>query len=330
MSLKAMNSKIENGTKEVLRLLEAGNPVKARDLIAQLFETDLEAMELRCTNHCCVIWIDISKRLRAIADPYERSQKILPEWKSFQDYIKREKTPVYQPALVAMQIGYFSAALELFSKLLDERDPLKKIDIYRNAGICYKKIGDFDKARVCLVEANDICHKVTKMDKASILAELADCYALCGEERKAKVLFREAFFKEPQAIDITFLDSDLINNVIKITKEKGYTGNEMLYWIPVFGSLYRVFNISRQLEPHEVRQLKNNIYALENEYKDPSCDKKILIPRLLNYAFRLIDFYNLQPEENAKEIRDLKNKMYLWDQTIYEIYVKQFFGKSVN
>lgn len=316
-----MKSKTESGIREVLIFLEQGNPYKARELVSSLFEQDLDSKELRFTNRCCTFWIDIFNRLRTIRDPFERSQKFLSEWKFFQSFLQREKTPPYQPALTAMRLGFFSSGLQLFKTLLDEKDPIKKIEIFRNTGICYKEIGDYNNARVCLVEANDICIK-NKIKTASILAELADCYALCGEERKAKVLFREAFFIDPESIDISFLDSELIINLIKITQSKGHSGRELLYWIPVYGSLYRAFNITRDIEPNDLRKIKNDIYAMENEIKDPSCNKKILTPRLLNYAFRLIDFYNLKPEENIKMITELKNKMYYWDQEIYEEFIK--------
>lgn len=316
-----MKTKTEIGIKEVLKLLEEGNPFRAQEMVSSLYEQDLDSKELTFTNRCCTFWIDITKRLRTIQDPFERSQRILPEWKIFQSFLQRVKSPVYMPALTAMQIGFFSSALQLYTQLLDERDFVKKIEIYRGAGICYKEIGDYNNARVCLVEANDICQR-NKINAASIIAELADCYALCGEERKSKVLFREAFFIDPESIDITFLDSELIKNLIKKTREKGYSGHELLYWIPVFGSIYRVFNITRDIESNDLSKIKIDFYAMENEFKDPSCNKKILIPRLFNYALRLIDFYNLHQEENMKAINELKNKMCLWDQGIYEEYIK--------
>ena len=60
----------------------------------------------------------------------------------------------------------------------------------------------------------------SKPEKASILAEMADCYALCGEEKTSKVLFREAFFINPETIDLDFLESELIECLVKKTKEK--------------------------------------------------------------------------------------------------------------
>ena len=56
-----------------------------------------------------------------------------------------------------------------------------------------------------------------------MLAELADCYSLCGEDKFGKVLYREAFFADPDSIDLDFLDSELIKCLIEKTKSKGYS-----------------------------------------------------------------------------------------------------------
>ena len=62
-------------------------------------------------------------------------------------------------------------------------------DIIQLCTMNYLRLGNFEEARVYLSEANNISPNV-----AAVLAELADCYSLCGEDKFGKVLFREAFF----------------------------------------------------------------------------------------------------------------------------------------
>ena len=50
----------------------------------------------------------------------------------------------------------------------------------------YLEDGNFEEARVYLSEANTISPNV-----AAVLAELADCYSLCGEDKFGKVSIRE-------------------------------------------------------------------------------------------------------------------------------------------
>ena len=310
-----MDFQTEAELKVALGYLQQGNPLEAQKIISSLFEHDLESMELVYTNKCCIFWIDSIKRLNNIDDSFERSENILLEWKNFQDYISRESAP-YEPALFAVQQGFFKNALEEYKKMLDEKDPLQKAEIYKNTGICCKKLGDFENARAFLTEANDIYPNLS-----SVLAELADCYSLCGEDKFGKVLYREAFFADPDSIDLDFLDSELIKCLIEKTKSKGYSGKALQYWIPVYGVLGGVFNIKRELTSQEVARLKKDIYAMENEIKDPSCNSEILIPRMLNCYFWLMDHYDLANENQAK-INEVLLRIKLLDSAVYEMYIK--------
>ena len=310
-----MEIQTETELRQALKFLEEGNPVQANEAISKLFERDLECKELSYANRCCVFWIDTIKRLKEISDPFEQGVKLIQEWKSFQSFLSREKI-VYEPALYSVQKGFFTMTLRHFTALFDEKDPQRKAEIFKNAGICYKKTGDFENARVCLSEANTICPQI-----ASVIAELADCYSLCGEERPGKVLFREAFFIDPEKIDIENLDSELIKCLINKTAEKGYTGKILQLWMPVYGVLTGILNVRRILSAQEVGRLKQNIYAMENEYKDPSCNADVLTPRLLNNYFWLIDHYVLT-HENVHKINEILLKIKILDSNIYAIYVK--------
>ena len=310
-----MDFQTEAELKVALGFLQQGNPLEAQKIISSLFEHDLESTELMYTNKCCIFWIDSIKRLKSMNDSFERSENILLEWKNFQDYISRESLP-YEPAQFAVQQGFFKNALEEYKKMLEEKDPLQKAEIFKNAGICYKKLGDFENARAFLTEANNIYPNLS-----SVLAELADCYSLCGEDKFGKVLYREAFFADPDSIDLDFLDSELIKCLIEKTKSKGYSGKALLYWIPVYGVLGGVFNIKRELTSQEVARLKKDLYAMENEIKDPSCNSEILIPRMLNCYFWLMDHYDLANENQAK-INEVLLRIKLLDTAVYEMYIK--------
>ena len=310
-----MEIQTEKQIKEVLQLVEKGELLRAQQLIDNLLDQYIECKELIYTNRCCIFLADSIHRINEIKDKYEQSEYILQEWKSLQSFITQEKIE-YEPALLSVQHGFFFNALQKLIILSDEKDLLQRAENFRKIGICYKKLGNFEEARVYLSEANNISPNV-----AAVLAELADCYSLCGEDKFGKVLFREAFFLNPESIDLDFLDSQLIKCLIDITKQKGYSGRVLNLWIPVYGVLHGVFNIRRQLNSQEVIKLKKEIYALENENKDPSCNEQLLIPQLLNKYFWLIDYY-VQTHENATKINDILLKIRLLDNSVYENYIK--------
>ncbi|MCQ2576279.1 MAG: hypothetical protein MJ162_06005 [Treponema sp.] len=319
-----MEIQTENGIKEALKFIEAGDPVKAQQITTSLFETELECPELSYTNRCSFFWIETAKRLQELTDPYEAGIQLLAEWKNFQIFLSRDSF-VYEPACTSFRIGFFKTALKHYQKLIQDseaggqnhlKDPRRKTEILRNAGICWKKLGNFEDAKNCLSEANRISPNM-----APVLAELADCYALCGEERFAKVLFREAFFINADSIDIDFLDSELIKCLISKTIEKGYNGKVLKYWIPVFGVLGGIFNIRRELSSQEVCRLRQNIYAMESESKDPSCKNEVLTPQLLNSYFWLVDHYVLT-HENPTKINEVLLKIKVLDPAVHQQYIK--------
>ena len=310
-----MEIQTENGLKEVFSYLETGNPDKARRIVEHLLETDLTGNEIVFTSTCCNYWSSISYHILEIDDPFERGENLLSEWKSFKSYINRQKY-VYMPTVHAIQKGIFTIALQNYMQVIDEKDATHKSEICRKAGLCYKKLGSFENARRCLAEANSLFP-----NQASVLADLADCYALCGEDKGAKVLFREAFFLDPQKIDLEFLDSELIKCLIEKIQEKGFSGTAMQMWLPVYGVLWGVFNIKRELRSQEVGKLRQDIYALENEQKDPSCDLEIITPRLINMYFWLIDHY-IQHNDDQKLINEILLKIKILDTNIYNLYIR--------
>lgn len=310
-----METKTAEGLKEVLHYLETGDPFQAHTILSKLFEYELDCEELSYTNRCCVFWMESSSRFKKLSNPYEKAQMLISDWKSYNEFLSREKF-IYEPAKFAAQKGYFSLALEYYTRQMDEKDINHRAEIYKDAGICYKKLGDFENARTCLAEANKLCPK-----NAAILAELADCYSLCGEDRYGKLFFREAFFLDADNIDIDLLDSQLIKCLIEKTEQKGHTGRAFKQWIPVYGVLCGIFIIKRELTSQEVGRLKQDIYARENEFKDPSCNTELLVPQLLNDYFWLIDQYVLK-HENAALVNEILLKIKILDSSIYEAYIK--------
>ena len=213
--------------------------------------------------------------------------------------------------------GIFSTALDNFLEALGGHKNPREGELYCKAGICHKKLGEYETALSFLSQASAILPNVP-----TVLAEIADCYALCGNERAAKVLFRDAFFLGASSVDTSFLDCLMVVRLLKQVEQKGFSGDELLEWLPVYGVLYGVFNIKRELRPPEASKLKQAIFMLESELKSGAENAALLVPRLINHYFWLIDhFAAIQGERNSIEETLLKIK--LLDVNIY----KQYAGK---
>lgn len=310
-----MEIQTEKGLQEALRYIENGNPVAAIEMLGKLFENDLSCHELAFTARCCTFWVDIVAQVQKLETPYERGETLVGKWKIFLQHIGTETNP-YEPALYAIQRGIFGLALGNYTKLFEDNDSNVRANAFWRAGICYKKLGEFETAQSCLREAISI-----KENKAAFLAEFADCLCLCGDDNHGKLFFREAFFLNPMQIDLEFLDSELICSLIKKTAEKGYSGQYLSLWIPVYGVLWGVFTIKRGLRSNEVAKLRQDIVALENEMHQPQTDMEVVTPRLLNLYFWLIDYYG-QTNDNTKKINDVLLKIKILDLGIHELYAK--------
>ncbi len=289
------------------------NFVEAKKILNSALVFELNNDELLFAMNCCDFWIDVTARAESIGDYFERGEILVDEWKSFRDFLRR-KEKIFDRTLFAVKTGIFSLALRHYNQA-EEKDKARKAKIRRGVGLCYKKLGEYETALICLKEALAL-----KDDSAAIIAETADCYALCAKPRQAKALFREAFLVDAQKIELDFLDSEEINCLVKTVKKKGYSGAELLEWIPVYGTLLGIFNMKRKLTQPEVAHLSRKIYAAETEMKNPSCQSKILIPRLINMYFWMMDFY--LSVGKMQERNELLVRMKILDTEIYELYNK--------
>ena len=93
-------------------------------------------------------------------------------------------------------------------------------------------------------------------------------------------------------------------------------------WLPVYGALDGVLNVKRELKALELGKLKQSIYMLENELREKDVkNKKILVPRLINYYFWLIDHYMSGTVEKPK-IDEILLRIKLLDEKIYNRYIR--------
>ncbi len=309
-----MDIQTEKKLEAVLSLLAGGNPAEANSMLNEMVQYDFDTKELDFAGRCCNFWIEPIESLASIQNPFERGENLLEDWKLFTDFV-RGWEHFYEPAFYAAQRGVFSLARQCYAAMLDEKDAVQASEVNRKLGLCYKKLGDYANAKQCLITANTL-HPA----QAAVLADLADCFALCGEDKEAKVLFREAFYVDFKRIDIDFLDSNLICRLIDKVKDFGFTGDALKAWLPVYGVLLGVFTMKRSLKFQEISRLKQEIYALENEQKAPMRSSELTVPRLINLYFWLIDF--CQANNDSSLVTETLLKIKILDTGVYNLYCK--------
>ena len=314
-----MDIQADKDLTEAYSILETGDVENARNILTRIYteqlqgkKTNIQSQEIKFAMWCCSFWGNAMSNLRK-QEGFEFGDSIFNQWKLFLDTKRVQEGKSYTKFFFAVQRCVFTRALAAFASSEDERNPYQHSETLRKKSVCLKKLGRYEESIALLTKANE---KVPS--SATIFAEMADCFALLGEEKKAKVLFREAFFIDASKIDIFFLDSELIKCLIKQAKDSGKSGNSLLEWIPVYGVLYGVFNIKRELSVQEVSRLNQQIFEKENELKDPANDASVLVPKLINMYFWLIDHYTRA--EYRQGIQRCLIQIRVHDEDVYKMY----------
>ncbi len=269
------------------------------------FEYEGVAAALKCTN----FWLEREEKLRSIGNAYERGEYLLAQWRLFAAFIGRIGD-VSERCVYNLKHYVFQEALNSYLTLYNESD-VNDADILLRIGRCHKGKGNYENAIEFFEAAGRQRH-----DDPVILSELADCYSLINEAKAAKVFFREAFFLDPQAVELPFLESPMIQRLVKRLREMGFEEPELKEWVPVYGVIFGLFNIKRELKPLELGKLKQSIYTLE---KDVEGGKKHLAPRLINRYFWLIDHY-ISTHEDRSKIEEILRQIKTLDPLIYKEY----------
>jgi hypothetical protein len=100
----------------------------------------------------------------------------------------------------------------------------------------------------------------------------------------------------------------------------GHKSPELEEWIPVYGVLFGIFTVKRELRAIELGKLKQSIFSLENEVRERPEEAPLLIPRLINRYFWLIDHY-VNAGEEKQRIDETLLKIKVLDPTVYERYI---------
>ena len=113
-------------------------------------------------------------------------------------------------------------------------------------------------------------------------------------------------------MELSYLESPMILRLIERLREH-FGDEDVREWVPVYGAIYGLFNVKRELRPLELGQLKQSIHQLEREVEEGSTRRQ---PRLINHYFWLIDHYLSSGEERARveevlaRIRDLDPEVF--------------------
>ncbi|HNX72698.1 MAG TPA: tetratricopeptide repeat protein [Spirochaetales bacterium] len=305
-----VSSLLEQGY-ECLKNVDLGNASRFFD---EALHMDFDDSEVLFALKCSEFWAECLESLKKIDPPLQRGDFVLAQWKSFCTFLVRIGGD-FERAKYAFRRFAFGMALDFFLSIPDEQKKVLGIEMEFRLGRCRKALGDYETALIHLERATKI-----RKDNAVYLAELADCYALSGEQNAAKILFREAFFLGPDKIDLDFIESDLVQKIAERVRALNYPADKIAEWIPVYAEIEGVFSVKRELTAQESSRLNSSMFSLENEIRENPSRTAALKPLLLNRYFWVLGNYKATNADEAK-IDKLLQKVRVLDKDIYKQYL---------
>jgi hypothetical protein len=308
-------SDIDEILKNSYILLRQGNFPEARILLGKALPLDFDKEEVISALKSVGYWEDRKSKMEAMQEDTEKGEFLFAQWENYLSFLQRCGS-VCEDIHYPVKQWVFSQALTCFQSSVVKKgkhDP----ELLCYVGRAYKGIGDYEHAVEYFEAAN---HQ--KLDDPELLAELADAYAFLNEIKASKAFFREAFFIDPQRVRLDYLESMLISRLIDEVRKKWSSEEEIKEWIPVYGNIYNVFNVKRELKPLEFGKLKQAIFQYENSVvnsgKNRTGDSDYqTVPRLINKYFWLID-HLLYTKSERKKIDEILEKIKKIDTDIYE------------
>ena len=266
------------------RLFESGVFDEARRFLNEAHSLDFENTEVRSALRACGFWKERADGLSQLPGDGSRGDYLRRHWRVFDCTYRRRLEHPLNEGCNSLKTWVHTEALGYYKRQAAvSNDP----EALLQAGRCHKTLGRFEECRSTLEAALRLSDK----SDARLLAELADAYAAMGETRAAKVLMREALFLDAGSVDIGELAAPLFLRLIeRAEKETNAHSPGFPEWLPVYGALWGVFDVKRELSPVEYGKLKQKIYALKSEMADGD-EQDLLRPKLINHYLRMIDHY---------------------------------------
>jgi len=313
MYLKMEKEQAAGLLKEAYEKLKVTEELKSCALLEQALDLDFENEEIKHALKCVHWWLEHIRRIEDIKNSYEKGVFVISLLKHYHVFLG-QFDKVFDQCQYAVRYFVYARALSYFNKLLESHANQRDHGLLLMLGRCHKGLGEYDKALSYLEQAVHL-----KREDAETLAELADINALLAQTKAAKALFREAFFLDPAKVEIRTLESALILKLRGDVSALGYKDEEICEWMPVYGYLWGVFSIKRELKQAEVGRLKQSIFSLEAECAANSSRREQLKPRLLNKYFWLIDHHEISHEDPSL-IEETLLKIQVTDPDIYKMY----------
>jgi hypothetical protein len=303
---------VQQKIQEACAYLKKGNFITAETMFSELFKKSVFRGDVETGIVCSKYWKTRLDNIKEMSPGLSRADFILEQWAAFKSFLKsenRRKKEYDNDVITYSGHSLISLAIEDLISAYKKRD-YPDTELLLSIGESFIELPDYKKA----IETLEYARVYRKKDPC-LLALLADSYFLYGEIRRAKVLFREAFFLNPEAVPLSKIKSPLIHDIICAIKENGI--EHIAPWVSVYALISGKFDVQKELSEEEASDLIGEVRRLEHEYY--ATKNLNFKPYLISKYLYLIEY--LEHQVGSKSDADkLKTKVKVIDQSIYMLY----------
>jgi len=269
---------------ESYNLFSDGRFKEAQGLLEEAHSQDFDNQEIQSALRAAGFWLQRLEFLDTVEGLGFKGDYLLKQWNHYFRNYRNNFRHSLENGSLKIKRWVYNSALDFYRKQAAETsDPF----FLFKASRCYKALGRYEDSKKILETAFSWSGKNIP---SPFLAELADIYALMGESEPAKILMREALYIDASAVDTDNIEAPvfkkLFNKVASVIDREDPLFND---WVAVYGTVWEVFDVKRELTPAEYGKLKQDIYSLKSELRENSSSANL--PKLINHYLWLIDYY---------------------------------------
>lgn len=262
-----------SGQREALQQLKEGDLSEAKSLYATLLEKFPDDPEIICGFYTSSYWSNRQDILDEAANSRASAAKIMDAWDRFETIGIEKKFNECRTFSTAMK-RILGLASEVFREEFQGQASTSSVDtkLLMDLSRCLIRIEDYKNA-------SDILQYASRLNKNNpeILFLLGEAY-LSPEDpdflAKGISCYRDAFFLDPEALDVAIIASLPVGEVLKELYEAFEENLELtLQWIPAYllcdyflPNLRRMDDVDLKQAVDEIRRLKSDLHRVEKKF----------------------------------------------------------------
>ncbi len=305
------------GSNEVYQLIEEGRFTEAIQKLDTFMDVNPDYPGFVEGYRTARFWDNRVNEINKLNSGKQTADFLMREWEIFEKYAKEHK--IFEKAAynAAMKHIFFSASENYKIAFQEQESTADNFDLLLNLGYCFLTLEEYQLA----IETLEYARSSYK-NSAKLLSILGEAYFNTNDTAKSMLLFKEAFFIDPSEIEMNYIKTKPILDLVQIVREKKSDTSDEREWIPIFGFIEDFFYARRNLNRDQVETIKQEIYNLEKSYQTMTREKSnrsSVLPRLINKYIWMLDYFKNQ-EQNDQGIKEIESRLKTLDKGLFESF----------